>query len=364
MPETFVASSLVLPGTYIRVRAEGLIGVGGISVGNIGIVGEAEAVSTETFTISALPEAEAAFGPPVVDAAGTTLNLTAMIGEMMRNGAGVVFARAVTDSTDQTAYSDAFAEIIKEDVQILVAPDLTTAAALNVLPPLVDQAETDHQDLICVIGSDAPDASGVADQTSDTGDVPENDRVIFTAPGYSVFNPAEPDVPLALPGNYTAGPVAAKISSLAPHISPTNKVMSGVSGLTQRFSYGERITLVNQNVLVLEQRGGTRIVRGLTRDPGGFRQITTRRITDFAKAGIRQVSNAFVGRLNNERVRAALHSALDGFLTTMLVDEQITDYRLEVTATRRDEIEGRAIVNVLLQPTFSIDFVAVTIVLQ
>ena len=37
---------------------------------------------------------------------------------------------------------------------------------------------------------------------------------------------------------------------------------------------------------------------------------------------------------------------------------------LEVTATRRDEIEGRAVVNVLLQPTFSIDFVAVTLVLQ
>jgi len=29
----------------------------------------------------------------------------------------------------------------------------------------------------------------------------------------------------------------------------------------------------------------------------------------------------------------------------MLVDEQLTDYNLEVTATRRDEIEGRAIVN-------------------
>ena len=48
----------------------------------------------------------------------------------------------------------------------------------------------------------------------------------------------------------------------------------------------------------------------------------------------------------------------------MLVDEQLTAYKLEVTATRRDEIEGRAIVNALLQPTFSIDFVAVTLVLQ
>ena len=32
---------MILPGTYIEVRSEGLIGVGGISTGNIGIVGSA-----------------------------------------------------------------------------------------------------------------------------------------------------------------------------------------------------------------------------------------------------------------------------------------------------------------------------------
>ena len=106
------------------------------------------------------------------------------------------------------------------------------------------------------------------------------------------------------------------------------------------------------------------MVRGLTTHDGGFTQVTTRRIVDFAKAGIRKVSNPFIGRLNNERVRAALQGAIDGFLTTMLIDEQLTNYNLEVTATRQDEINGRAIVNVLLQPTFSIDFVAVTMVLE
>ena len=30
---------LIIPGTYIEVRAEGLIGVGGISTGNVGAVG-------------------------------------------------------------------------------------------------------------------------------------------------------------------------------------------------------------------------------------------------------------------------------------------------------------------------------------
>ena len=41
MAENFTVAELIIPGTYVRVRAEGLIGVGGISTGNIGIVGTA-----------------------------------------------------------------------------------------------------------------------------------------------------------------------------------------------------------------------------------------------------------------------------------------------------------------------------------
>jgi len=358
MAETFVSANLILPGTYIRVRSEGLIGVRGISSGNIAIVGETTTGAGTTVALSSAAEAEATFGAPAVDATGRSLNLTAMIGELYRNGARTVYARGVSDSTQQPLYTAAFNELIKEDVQILVAPDMTTAAALAVIPPILESSENNNQDLMTVIGADGANAAAVAAQAQ------TNDRIILAAPGYFIFNPGDPDNEVALPGNYMAGPVAALVSSLAPHISPTNKTLSGVTRLTQRYSYAERISLVQSRIMTLEQRAGIRVVRGLTTDDGGFTQVTTRRIVDFAKAGIRQVSNAFIGRLNNERVRAALFSAIDGFLTSMRVDEQLTDYRLEVTATRRDEIEGRAIVNVLLQPTFSIDFVAVTIVLQ
>jgi len=358
MAETFVSANLILPGTYIRVRSEGLIGVRGISSGNIGIVGETTVGIGTTVALSSVAEAEAAFGPAALDAAGRSLNLTAMIGELYRNGARTVYARGVTDSTQQGLYTTAFNELVKEDVQILVAPDLTTAAALSVIPPVLESSENNNQDLITVIGADGADAAAVVAQAQ------TNDRVVVVAPGYFIFNAADPLNDVALPGTYMAGPVAALVSSLAPHISPTNKVLPGVTRVATRYSYAERISLVQARILALEQRAGIRVVRGLTTDDGGFTQVTTRRIVDFAKAGIRQVSNAFIGRLNNERVRAALFSALDGFLTSMRVDEQLTDYRLDVSATRRDEIEGRAIVNVLLQPTFSIDFVAVTIVLQ
>ncbi len=358
MTETFVSGNLILPGTYIRVNSDGLIGVRGISAGNIGIVGPTAASRAGvTRTLSSAAEAEAFFDLPAVNGAGS-LNLTAMIGELYRNGARTVFARGVGDASDQALHTAAFNELVKDDVQILVAPGLSTAAALAVLPPVLETAENSQQDLMAVIGADGTDPAAIQAQAQ------TNDRLILAAPGYFVFNPAAPDTNVALPGTYMAGPVAALVSSLAPQVSPTNKVLPGVTRLTQRFSYAERTGLVQNRILALETRSGIRVVRGLTTDDGGFTQVTTRRIVDFAKAGIRQVSNAFIGRLNNVRVRAALQSAIDGFLTTMLVDEQLTAYRLEVTATRRDEIEGRAIVNVLLQPTFSIDFVAVTITLQ
>jgi len=357
MAEEFVSASLVLPGTYIRVRSEGLIGVGGISTGNIGLVGTASDGVGETHNLSSIDEAVEHFGAS--DAITTrNLNLTRIVGELFKAGARNVYAHGVAAAAVQADYETAFGEIVKEDVQILVAPELDTATALAVLQPVLESSENNGQDLIAAIGADGADAATIAGQTI------TNDRVLLAAPGYYVPDPANPLVDVELPGNYMAAPVAGLISTLAPHSSPTNKTLVSVNRLAQRFSYGERVNLVNNRLFVLEQRQGVRVVRGLTTDDGGFTQVTTRRIVDFAKAGIRKVSNPFIGRLNNVRVRAALQGAIDGFLTTMLVDEQLTNYSLEVTATRQDEINGRAIVNVLLQPTFSIDFVAVTLVLE
>ena len=357
MAEEFVSANLILPGTYIRVRAEGLIGVGGISTGNIGVVGTASLGVGTTHALSDLASATEAFGPS--DAVTVRdLNLTRIVGELYRNGARTIYARAVSQGAVQTDYEAGFAEIVKEDVQILVAPELDTETAVNVLQPVLETAENNNQDLLAIIGADGADAAAIAGQAL------SNDRIVLCAPGYFVANPADPDNAVALPGTFGAAAVAGLISTLSPHSSPTNKGLAGVTRLAQRFSYAERSSLVQNRILVLEERSGVRVVRGLTTDEGGYTQITTRRIVDFAKAGIRRVSNPFVGRLNNVRIRAALRGAIDGFLTSMLVDEQLTNYGLEVTATRRDEIEGRAIVNVLLQPTFSIDFVAVTLVLQ
>jgi hypothetical protein len=211
--------------------------------------------------------------------------------------------------------------------------------------------------LIDVVGSDATGVAAIVAQR------PTNDRIVFTAPGIVAFDAAQKKN-IKLSGTYSAAAFAGLLSTLSPHQSPTNKILPGVVQLAQKFSHAEKTQLLQGEVAVLEQRNGVRVVRGITTEGGGFKQITTRRITDFAKAGIRKASDAFIGKLNNQRVRKALYGAIDGFLTSMLLDEQLTGYTLEVTATRQDEINGRALVNAVLRPVFSIDFVAVTMVLE
>ena len=45
MAEDFSTAEMVIPGTFIRVRADALIGAGGVSTGNIGIVGTAAPIA-------------------------------------------------------------------------------------------------------------------------------------------------------------------------------------------------------------------------------------------------------------------------------------------------------------------------------
>jgi phage tail sheath protein FI len=269
----------------------------------------------------------------------------------------VVFAHALADDATEADFSAAFDAVIKDDVNILIAPQLSTADAISTLAPILEQAENNNKDLIAVIGSDADDVDDIKAQ------VPDNDRIIFCTPGMQAFDAAEKEL-ATLPGTYTAAAVAGLLSSLSVQTSPTNKVLPGVVKLSQRFTYGEEVDLLKTRVFVLEERGGVRVVRGLTTDSGPFKEITTRRITDFAKGGIRQVANPFIGRLNNQRVRKALNGSINGFLTGMVADEALVGYELAVTATRQDEIAGRAMVNVLMQPTFSITFIPVTLTLS
>ncbi len=114
----------------------------------------------------------------------------------------------------------------------------------------------------------------------------------------------------------------------------------------------------------MEKRSGFRIVKGITTATNSaWHQITTRRIVDYATYGVRSGCNPYIGKLNNTRVRGAMKATIDAFLTRMVEAESLVSYELDVTATRAQEIAGEAIVTMTIRPTFSIDFIMVTMYL-
>jgi hypothetical protein len=85
---------------------------------------------------------------------------------------------------------------------------------------------------------------------------------------------------------------------------------------------------------------------------------------DYAKYGVRAAASPYIGLLNNDRVRAALRATINSFLKSMLDDEMLVGYGLDVTATRDQQIAGIVQVTITLQPVFSINFIKVTMILS
>ncbi|MBN1480116.1 hypothetical protein EH223_19340 [candidate division KSB1 bacterium] len=186
-----------------------------------------------------------------------------------------------------------------------------------------------------------------------------DDRVVLVAP------PIQYPDGRTLPTGYTAAAVAGLISSLQVQTSLTNKTLN-VPGLSLDFNRGQQEQLIKRNVLSIIQKNGFRVLKGMTTEGEGapFSAVPTRRIVDYAKYGVRSAANPYLGRLNNVRVRAALKATLDAFLTRMVEDESLTGYELEVSATRAQEIAGEVSVAMTLQPTFSIEYIKVTMILK
>ena len=477
MSESF--GEMIIPGTQIEVRAEGLIGVGGISTGTIGVVGTANrGPLNQVVTLGSYAEALTTFGAydALPDDPDTTahLTLTRTLEQAFRGGASDILAVrvanlpdanpmrsmtwTVTDGTDTlftltattpgTWANDIVAAITAPDEagdpvvltltrgaaretfegvdaralareindasnfvtasevadadaatvptvvnaaaeparggpdgagamgalipQIATGLDLLADRTVNILIVAgynadaifgtvlghLEATETDGRERIAVMGTRG---DSVADAAADAANV-SNRRAVLVAPGIEALDAASGDR-VDLPPAYAAALVAGRLSTLAPHISLTNKDVAA-DGLTTEYTRAQQKQMLLNRIMVLHRNLGIRALRGITTDTGPFTQISVRRIVDYAKAGVRIGSNPYIGRLNNSRVRSALKATLDGFLSQMVQDEMLASYELEVTATRAQEIAGIAAVTMTLRPTFSIDFIRVTMNLE
>lgn len=251
--------------------------------------------------------------------------------------------------------------LLNEEAHIIVAAGQDDRFG-NTLHKHCQLASTDavKHDRIAVVGS----RLGASNDVIRSHNI-DSDRVIFVAPGIKAQdNGATPPIQVTLPGAYTAAAIAGLIASFDPEVSLTNKSF-GADDLEQYFTQAQLGQILQSRVLVLEKRQGFRVVRGITTSSGSaFSQITTRRIVDYAKFGVRSAANPFIGLLNNERVRAALRSSINAFLAQMVNDEMLVSYELAVSATREEERQGICRVVMTLRPVFSIDFIKVTMFLE
>lgn len=258
--------------------------------------------------------------------------------------------------------------ILDQEVHIVVAAGQTDKTFGNALDAHCQTASSDtfKRDRIAVVGSGPADPKNV-DSLFDNavGHNLDSDRVIFVSPGIMATDAsATPVADVVLPGAYTAAAIAGLLASEPPHISLTNKTLS-VDGLEMIFNTAQLTQLVENRVLAVESRHGFHIVKAITTTTGGaFAEITTRRIVDYAKFGVRLAADPYIGKLNNDRVRNALKATLTSFLKGMMDDEMLTAFDLAVTATRAEEIRGIVNVTMTLQPVFSINFIKVTMILQ
>ena len=109
-----------------------------------------------TQLLSGYAEAVAAFGAYDKFARQGKHNLSRAIEIAYRNGAGIVFARAVAADAGDDDYTAAFESLIKEDVNILIAPRALTTDEGEDDPRrrCSNTAENNQKDMIAVIGTD------------------------------------------------------------------------------------------------------------------------------------------------------------------------------------------------------------------
>jgi hypothetical protein len=286
-------------------------------------------------------------------------------GELPTKSAGAdIFAplKGGTDGIEDADYAEGLRKLTYEPAHIILAAGQDDSFAAD-LDAHCQNASNDlvKRDRIAVVGGRGASQPDELFNNIRSHNV-SSDRVILVGPGIKIMDSAS-GKEVTLPSAYAAAAVAGLLAGFSPHVSPTNKTLR-VRGLERRFTPAELAQLIQNRVLALEERQGYRILQGITTATNtAWKQITTRRIVDYAKYGVRSAAEPYIGLLNNTRVRGAMRATINSFLAEMVDDEMLVSYQLDVTATRDEEIKGIARVTLTLQPTFSIDYIKVTMFL-
>ncbi len=168
-----------------------------------------------------------------------------------------------------------------------------------------------------------------------------------------------------------AGAVAGLIGKLNYYESPTFKPLSGISKIDVAYTPSELGKLLTAGILPLEaQRGrGIVVVKGITTSK---EQISVQRIADRSVRGVKNISDLFIGTLNNEANRIALNAKITEFLMQMEREGSIvpsTDgiepaFIIDVYSSQSDFAQGIVRIDMAVRPVRAIDYIYATILVE
>ena len=294
------------PGVYsaydassvVQGRANGrAVGIAAISAGG---------TAGTLYTLTSYEQAATAFGAE--DA------LTQLVGLLLRNGAGKVYA---VPAADAAGYDGAFALLARTGEISVTTCDSTDVTVQQALRESVKSAAENRRERVAVVCGG--DGETVAQLVARAGQL-NSERVVLTASG----------------GAKAAAAVAGALAGESdPAVPLGGAELAGVISLPVQYGEDDIDALVLGGVTPLEVMGGAAsVVRGVTtRTKTGesadatWREITTIRIVDDVIPAVRNaLRSRFSRSKNTEQSREAVRSQTIVELERKVKDEIITGY--------------------------------------
>lgn len=143
------------------------------------------------------------------------------------------------------------------------------------------------------------------------------DRCIFCFPYVYTFDGDISEDILVAPTSF----VAAKIASLSPHVSPSNKELGGVVGMELNLTRAELVKLTENGILAIAfvKGGGYRIRNGRTTEviDTGRWQIFRRRMTDYIQIALARSLYWAVSEPHTKELRRQIRQSIIDFLAEL-----------------------------------------------
>lgn len=319
------------PGVYSSYDAS-TVYHGGAAVRVIGVAASAaKGTANQAVTLTSYTAGIAAFGEDEEGQVG----MATLLRLLFAGGASTVVAVAVSEKTTE-GYTAAFEALAQqENIQIVIcdSPDTEVHQALR---QSVETASQNRRERIAVVGGDGEDVTALTNHAEELN----SERMVLVGPD------ALDSAGGTLPGTCSAAAVAAAIAVNRDPAVPLNGVeLSGLGGVSQRYSDNDIDLLVRGGVIPIEEVSGViSPVRGVTTRTTSdgaadltWRELTTILIVDNVIPAIRNsLRSQFARTKNTAQTRGAIRSQVVVDLESK-VKAQIIDSYGDVTVTASEE---------------------------